>query len=251
MVQLPLTAGCQFQAFSRAKARRVKRRRGVETDAPDDRQQAIRSTKRLGRTRFMMPGVSRCARVPLESFKGCLARPRHVPMTSRRSSPNRNQEPQQSNDQSNGRSIWRLRAHRAEQAGWESSTPGLAAPLHKVATFPLATSLCSNRHRDRGAAGAHLPRFRALALLGRLPSVRVDRGVIQASEKPTQFLSSLSVRRRKRSLRSGVIVVKYDEKIDVHTHEPVGSVIPANHRIEAVSPTGMDDYDILASHSER
>ena len=68
---------------------------------------------------------------------------------------------------------------------------GPAASLHHAATFPLATSLCSNRHSDRCAAAAHLPRFRALALLGRLPSQRVDRGIIQASEKPAQKRASL------------------------------------------------------------
>jgi hypothetical protein len=33
------------------------------------------------------------------------------------------------------------------------------------------------------------PRFRALALLGRLPSQRMDGSVIQASEKPAQKLT--------------------------------------------------------------
>ena len=43
-----------------------------------------------------------------------------------------------------------------------------------------------NPHRDCCAAGANFLRFRALALLGHLPSERVDGSAIQASEKPEQ-----------------------------------------------------------------
>ena len=49
------------------------------------------------------------------------------------------------------------------------------ASLDQAATFPRATlPLCSNRHSDTLHRRPHLPRFRALALLGRLPSQRVD-----------------------------------------------------------------------------
>ena len=57
-------------------------------------------------------------------------------------------------------------------------------------TVPATSPLQPNRHRARCTLGAHLPRFPALALLGRLPSARVEGVVMQASEKPAQIRKS-------------------------------------------------------------
>jgi len=53
---------------------------------------------------------------------------------------------------------------------------------------PISSSLAPrpNPHSVRGTAATDLPRFRALALLGRRPPQRVDDLVIPASEKPAQ-----------------------------------------------------------------
>ena len=53
---------------------------------------------------------------------------------------------------------------------------------------PISSSLAPqpNPHSVRCTAATHLPRFRALALLGRRPPQRVDGLVIPASEKPAQ-----------------------------------------------------------------
>jgi hypothetical protein len=53
---------------------------------------------------------------------------------------------------------------------------------------PISSSLIPrpNPHSVRCTAAAHLPRFRALALLGRRPPQRVDGLIMPASEKPAQ-----------------------------------------------------------------
>ena len=53
---------------------------------------------------------------------------------------------------------------------------------------PISSSLTPrpNPHSVRCTAAAHLPRFRALALLGRRPPQRVDGLIMPASEKPAQ-----------------------------------------------------------------
>ena len=57
---------------------------------------------------------------------------------------------------------------------------------------PISSSLAPrpNPHSVRCTAATHLPRFRALALLGRRPPQRVDCLVIPASEKPAQEATS-------------------------------------------------------------
>src|SRR6476661_2789485 len=57
---------------------------------------------------------------------------------------------------------------------------------------PISSSLAPrpNPHSVRCTAATHLPRFRALALLGRRPPQRVDDIVIPASEKPAQQATS-------------------------------------------------------------
>ena len=64
------------------------------------------------------------------------------------------------------------------------------APARRLRPPPRSKLLtphsAANPHRARCAASAHLPRFRALALLGRRPPQRVDDIVIPASEKPAQ-----------------------------------------------------------------
>ena len=89
----------------------------------------------------------------------------------------------------------RLRAHlhvmpakrqirRGDKDDPRGSSPSHATRVSqaKVPQHPSAMQLWSNRHSARGADLPHVPRFRALALFGRLPWARADGIVIQASE---------------------------------------------------------------------
>ena len=80
-----------------------------------------------------------------------------------------------------------------------ASTPFPLVQLSSNALLPVAATqpvppvhhpsdaCCSQIPIEPAAtAVAYYARFRALALLGRLPSARVDGGVMQASEKPAQ-----------------------------------------------------------------
>jgi hypothetical protein len=81
---------------------------------------------------------------------------------------------------------------------FRSSNPTANASGQGPTTAPAAPANSHNPHRcgqipiePVAPPAFNFPRFRALALFGRLPSQRVDPSVIQASEKPAQQQSSL------------------------------------------------------------
>jgi hypothetical protein len=76
-------------------------------------------------------------------------------------------------------------------------------PVRPIAPHPWLTATAGQRldalsarpailQPPRCTTPAHQTRFRALALLGRLPFARVGGGVMQASEKPAQLQTKAS-----------------------------------------------------------
>jgi hypothetical protein len=66
-------------------------------------------------------------------------------------------------------------------------SPGKSDCVDRCAPISSSLTPWPNPHSVRCPAAAHLPRFRALALLGRRPPQRVDDLVIPASEKPAHI----------------------------------------------------------------
>ena len=101
--------------------------------------------------------------------------------------------------------------------------PRPAASLDQAATFPRATSLCSNRHSDRCTGAAHLPRFRALALLGRLPSERVDGGVIRRPRNCTRVELG-------RPTKLALVLRAHDLKLESLADKAIGRCVNAQFK---------------------